>query len=163
MKNLHRASIAAALLACVALTASRPPQAPETKPETSMQLGAFSSSLSVKDIAASRAFYEKLGFKVTAGNQDQKWLVLRSGTTTIGIFQGMFEGNLLTFCPGWNSAAEPLESFDDVRELQARLQDAGIELTTEADPDSTGPASFTLQDPDGNVLLFDQHVPKPGQ
>lgn len=123
-----------------------------------MQLGAFSVSLAVKDIAASQAFYEKLGFKPIGGDASQNWLILRSGETTIGLFQGMFEKNLLTFNPGWTSQCETLEKFDDVREIQRRLKAAGLTLTSEADESSTGPASITLVDPDGNPVLIDQHV-----
>ncbi|TDJ74547.1 MAG: VOC family protein [Planctomycetota bacterium] len=123
-----------------------------------MELGAFSVSLAVKDLAASRAFYEKLGFEEKGGNAAQNWLILRNGTTTIGLFQGMFEENIMTFNPGWNSDAKKLEKFTDVRELQRRLKAAGLELTSEADESTTGPASLTLADPDGNVILLDQHV-----
>lgn len=123
-----------------------------------MKLGTFSSSLAVKDIAASRAFYEKLGFEQVGGDQSQNWLILRHGETTIGLFQGMFERNMLTFNPGWNSQAETLEDFEDVREIQRRLKAAGLELTSEADESTTGPASLTLIDPDGNPILIDQHV-----
>jgi lactoylglutathione lyase len=123
-----------------------------------MQLGAFSVSLAVKDIEASRVFYEKLGFKIVHGDQSQNWLILRNGEVTIGLFQGMFQRNLLTFNPGWNSQAEPLTDFEDVREIQKRLKADGVTLTTEADESTTGPASFTLVDPDGNPILFDQHV-----
>ena len=122
-----------------------------------MELGAFSVSLSVKDIAVSRAFYEALGFAEAGGNQSQNWLILRNGTTTIGLFQGMFEGNLMTFNPGWNAEAKDLEEFTDIRELQRQLLESGIELTTQADESTTGPASLTLVDPDGNAILIDQH------
>ena len=123
-----------------------------------MHLGAFSISLAVKDIAASRAFYEKLGFEQVHGDQTQNWLILRNGETTIGLFQGMFERNMLTFNPGWNGQAEPLEEFDDVRKIQQSLKASGLALTTEADESTTGPASLTLIDPDGNPILIDQHV-----
>ena len=123
-----------------------------------MQLGAFSVSLAVKDIAASLAFYEKLGFRKVGGDLGQCWLILRSGETTLGLFQGMFERNMLTFNPGWGSQCEPLAQFDDVREIQRRLKAAGLKLVTEADPAATGPASLTLEDPDGNPVLIDQHV-----
>lgn len=123
-----------------------------------MNLGAFSVSLSVKDIAASRAFYEKLGFEQVAGEQEQSWLILRNGETTIGLFQGMFEGNLLTFNPGWTSQAEALEEFEDVREIQKSLKANGVALAAEADESTTGPASLMLVDPDGNTILLDQHV-----
>ncbi|MEZ5768877.1 MAG: VOC family protein [Paracoccaceae bacterium] len=123
-----------------------------------MQLGAFSVSLAVRDIAASQAFYSHLGFTEAGGNAAQGWLILRSGTTTIGLFQGMFEGNLLTFNPGWDTAAQPLDDFEDVRAIQARLQAAGLSLTQETDPAGTGPAHIALTDPDGNAILIDQHV-----
>jgi catechol 2,3-dioxygenase-like lactoylglutathione lyase family enzyme len=123
-----------------------------------MKLGAFSISLAVKDIAASRAFYEKLGFSVVGGEQSQNWLILRNDTTTIGLFQGMFEQNCLTFNPGWDSQSNPLENFEDVRAIQQSLQNAGIELKETADPDTTGPAYITMVDPDGNPILIDQHV-----
>mgnify|MGYP000644985119 FL=1 len=123
-----------------------------------MQLGAFSISLSVKDIAASRAFYEKFGFTVLGGNQDENWLILKNGETVIGLFQGMFEGNLLTFNPGWDQNAQPVDSFTDVRELQRQLKAQGVELSPEADETTTGPAYFSAVDPDGNVILVDQHV-----
>jgi lactoylglutathione lyase len=123
-----------------------------------MNLGAFSISLAVKDIAASRAFYEKLGFEQVLGDQTQNWLILRNGETTVGLFQGMFERNMLTFNPGWNSQAEPLTEFEDIREIQRRLKASGLPLTSEADESTTGPASLTLIDPDGNPILIDQHV-----
>ncbi len=123
-----------------------------------MQLGAFSVSLAVKDIAASRAFYEKLGFTQVGGEQEQNWLILRNGETTIGLFQGMFEKNCLTFNPGWTSHSEALEQYDDVRVLQAKLQEAGVTLIETADPESKGPAHITMVDPDGNPILIDQHV-----
>lgn len=123
-----------------------------------MELGAFSVSLAVKDIAASRAFYEKLGFTLFAGNQAQNWIIMRNADHVIGLFQGMFEGNLLTFNPGWNQAAQPLGAFTDIRALQRQLKGDGISMITEADEASTGPASFMIADPDGNVILLDQHV-----
>jgi lactoylglutathione lyase len=150
----------AALLVSLAIAAQQTPKAPDVK-NSKLELGAFSVSLAVKDIAASRAFYEKLGFSVVMGKQEQKWLILRSGTTTIGLFQGVLEGNGLTFNPGWDAANQPLESFEDVRALQHRFEAAGLTLTSRADESSTGPASFSLLDPDGNPVLFDQHVPKP--
>ena len=122
-----------------------------------MQLGAFSLSLAVKDIAASAAFYEKLGFSKSGGDASQNWLILRSGQTVIGLFQGMFEKNSLTFNPGWNQDAEQLGSFTDVRYLQRRLKDQGIAFVAEAG-DGTGPASFIVMDPDGNPVIVDQHV-----
>lgn len=123
-----------------------------------MELGAFSISLAVKDIAASRAFYEKLGFTVFGGDQSKHWLILKNGACVIGLFQGMFEKNMLTFNPGWDGDATPLPSFTDVRELQRRLQAAGVVLTAEADAGSTGPAHLMTVDPDGNPILIDQHV-----
>jgi catechol 2,3-dioxygenase-like lactoylglutathione lyase family enzyme len=123
-----------------------------------MELGAFSVSLAVKDIDASKAFYEKLGFTVFAGDRSQNWLILKNGDGTIGLFQGMFEKNILTFNPGWNSDAQPLGEFTDVRELQLRLEEAGVEILTKAGEGSTGPASFVIADPDGNPTLVDQHV-----
>lgn len=123
-----------------------------------MNLGAFSVSLSVKDIATSREFYEKLGFRPVGGDPDQNWQILRNGEVTIGLFQGMFEGNALTFNPGWDSRARPVDEFTDIRELQRRLKAQGLKMTVEADESSSGPASFMMLDPDGNALLFDQHV-----
>jgi lactoylglutathione lyase len=123
-----------------------------------MNLGAFSTSLAVKDIAASHAFYKKLGFERVLGDQTQNWLILRNGETTIGLFQGMFQRNGLTFNPGWNSQAQPLKEFADIREIQRSLKDSGLVLTSEADESTTGPASLTLIDPDGNPILIDQHV-----
>ena len=123
-----------------------------------MELGAFSISLAVKDIEASRAFYEKFGFKVFAGDASKHWLILKSGPHVIGLFQGMFEKNILTFNPGWDSNASKLNAFTDVRDLQRELKAQGVRLTTEADETSTGPASFTTNDPDGNPILVDQHV-----
>lgn len=134
---------------------------------TPMQLGAFSVSLAVQDLEASRAFYAKLGFEAVGGAAEQNWLVLRNGTTTIGLFQGMFERNILTFNPGWGPRAlegehsRALEDFEDVRALQARLEEQGVEFSTKADPSTSGPASFVLVDPDGNPILVDQHVPSP--
>ena len=123
-----------------------------------MELGAFSVSLAVKDLAASRDFYEKFGFEIVGGDASQNWLILRNGDHTIGLFQGMFEQNILTFNPGWDKHAQPLDSFTDVRELQRRLKASGVVLHTEADESSVGPASFVAVDPDGNPILVDQHV-----
>ncbi len=123
-----------------------------------MDLGAFSISLTVKDIEASRAFYEKFGFKAFGGDSSQNWLILKNGDHVIGLFQGMFEKNIMTFNPGWDGNAQKLDSFTDVRELQRQLKAQGVELTTEADESTTGPASFTAVDPDGNPILVDQHV-----
>lgn len=126
-----------------------------------MQLGAFSVSLAVKDLATSRAFYEALGFSVTGGDAAQNWLVLRNNGIVVGLFQGMFEGNLLTFNPGWDQHKQELASFQDVREVQAELDAKGIALTVRAAPDGAGPAYLQLADPDGNVILIDQHVARP--
>lgn len=122
-----------------------------------MQLGAFSISLAVKDLAASRAFYEKLGFTSLGGDPSQNWLILKNGDHVIGLFQGMFERNLLTFNPGWDQQAQETGSFTDVRELQRRLREAGVELASEVDESGSGPGSFMIVDPDGNPVLFDQH------
>jgi lactoylglutathione lyase len=121
-------------------------------------LGAFSISLAVKDLPASRDFYRKLGFEPVMGKLEQNWLILRNGTITIGLFQGMFERNMLTFNPGWDSQCAALEQFTDVRALQKQLKAEGIAITTEADESTTGPASFVVIDPDGNPILVDQHV-----
>lgn len=122
-----------------------------------MQLGAFSISLAVKDIAASRAFYEKFGFTVFGGDA-KTWVILKNGDHVIGLFQGMIEKNTLTFNPGWDSNAAPVDGFTDIRELQRRLKEQGVELVAEADESTTGPAYFMAIDPDGNPVLFDQHV-----
>jgi catechol 2,3-dioxygenase-like lactoylglutathione lyase family enzyme len=148
----------------------RPPQEPATpsdppkeRPVTNPnpELGAFSVSLAVKDLAKSRGFYEALGFAVVGGVPEQNWLILRNGTTTIGLFKGMLPGNSMTFNPGWDAQAKALPKFTDVRELQRRFEARGVELKSRADEASDGPAHFTLVDPDGNMLLFDQHVPRP--
>jgi len=123
-----------------------------------MQLGTFSISLNVKDIKASKLFYETLGFSVFGGDLEQNWLIMKNETSTIGLFQGMFEKNILTFNPGWDDNANTLESFTDVRELQKELKNKGVKITTEADQNTSGPASFILMDPDGNPILIDQHV-----
>ena len=123
-----------------------------------MNLGAFSISLAVKDLEASRKFYEKFGFKVFAGNAAQNWLILKNGDHAIGLFKGMFEKNILTFNPGWDSNAQKVDVFTDVRDLQRQLKAKGVALQTEADETSMGPASFMVVDPDGNPILVDQHV-----
>ena len=123
-----------------------------------MELGNFSISLAVKDIDASRAFYEKFGFTVFGGNAAQKWLILKNGDHVIGLFQGMFDRNMLTFNPGWDSNANTLDAFTDVRELQRALKAQGVPLLSEADESGSGPASFMAVDPDGNPVLVDQHV-----
>jgi catechol 2,3-dioxygenase-like lactoylglutathione lyase family enzyme len=127
-----------------------------------MELGAFSVSLAVKDIEASRAFYEKFGFTVFAGDASQNWLILKNGDHAIGLFQGMLEKNTLTFNPGWDSNASKLDVFVDVRELQRQLKAQGVQLVSEADETTTGPASFVAVDPDGNPILVDQHVQDQG-
>ncbi len=122
-----------------------------------MNLGAFSISLTVKDIQASKKFYEKLGFTIFGGNADQNWLIMKNGDHLVGLFQGMFEKNMLTFNPGWDQNADNLESFTDVRVLQRELKAQGIEFQTEADEATSGPSSFVILDPDGNPILVDQH------
>jgi len=123
-----------------------------------MELGAFSISLAVKDIKASKTFYERLGLEVFQGDISQNWLIMKNGECVIGLFQGMFEKNILTFNPGWDNDAQNLDSFTDVRELQRQLKAQGVEFTSEADESTTGPASFMVLDPDGNPILVDQHV-----
>ena len=123
-----------------------------------MQLGTFSISLTVKDLQASKDFYEKFGFAVFAGDESQNWLILKNGEHAIGPFQGMFEQNIMTFNPGWDSNCNTLEDFKDVREIQKELKARGISFQTEADETTSGPASCTLLDPDGNPILLDQHV-----
>jgi catechol 2,3-dioxygenase-like lactoylglutathione lyase family enzyme len=123
-----------------------------------MELGNFSISLAVKDIQASKAFYEKLGFEAFMGDISQNWLIMRNGEHVIGLFQGMFESNILTFNPGWDSSAQKLDTFTDVREIQKQLRAQDVQLLSEADEGTTGPASFMVMDPDGNTILVDQHV-----
>jgi predicted enzyme related to lactoylglutathione lyase len=123
-----------------------------------MELGNFSVSLAVKDIEASKLFYQKLGFSVFMGDQSQNWLIMKNGDHAIGLFQGMFDKNILTFNPGWNSEAQPLKEFTDVRELQRQLKASGVNMLTEVDETSNGPAGFMIQDPDGNTILVDQHL-----
>lgn len=123
-----------------------------------MQLGAFSISLTVKDIEASAAFYEKLGFSKHGGDITQNWLILKNGEAVVGLFQGMFEKNALTFNPGWNQDAQALDSYTDVRDLQRQLKAQGTQFVSEADEETTGPASFIVLDPDGNPIIVDQHI-----
>ncbi len=154
------------LLACGLVAATQTtsrPQSEQAKKEDSLQLGNFSVSLAVKDIKVSKAFYETLDFKQVAGKLEQNWVVLQNGTTKIGLFQGMFEKNSLTFNPGWDAERNTPKDFQDVRELQRILKQRGIKLETEADESSDGPAYITLVDPDGNPILLDQHVPKPSR
>ena len=122
-----------------------------------MELGAFSTSLAVKDLAASKAFYEKLGFEVVGGNAEQNWLILKNDKIVIGLFQGMFEKNIMTFNPGWDQLGGELDSYTDVREIQRELKKRGLTLDSEADESTTGPAGIMLTDPDGNPILIDQH------
>ena len=147
-------------LAAMTLTTTLPHET-RIEEDEHVQLGNFSVSLTVKDIQASKAFYEKLDFDEVGGNIEQNWIILQNATTTIGLFQGMFERNLMTFNPGWTHEQETLADFQDVRELQRILKSRGLELATEADEGTDGPASFVLVDPDGNPILVDQHVPKP--
>ncbi len=122
-----------------------------------MKLGAFSVSLSVKDLQVSKEFYEKLGFTVFSGSMDQNYLIMKNGNSLIGLFQDMFEGNILTFNPGWDENAQNMEEWDDVRAIQKKLKDSGIEFQAEADETTEGPANFVILDPDGNGILVDQH------
>jgi len=147
--KMNRRSFTAALAAGASASAA---------PGNAMQLGAFSVSLAVKNIEASRAFYEKFGFKAFMGDASKHWLIMRNGDHVIGLFQGMFEKNIMTFNPGWDSNAKKLPSFTDVRELQRQLKAQGVALQKEADESTTGPASFVAVDPDGNTILVDQHV-----
>ena len=147
-----------ATIAIVGLTTAQTALSQENK---TLELGNFSVSLTVKDIKASKAFYENLGFKEVAGKLEQKWIVLQNGNARIGLFQGMFEKNIMTFNPGWTADKQTLHDFQDVRELQRILKQRGIKFSTEADESTKGPASFMIADPDGNTLLFDQHVPSP--
>lgn len=166
--------VALSLLAVLALGACEPdgdgppgagaPAAPPASaPERTgpMDLGNFCVCLAVKDLAASRAFYEKLGFTQISGDAKQRWLVLRNGVARIGLFQGHLEKNTLTFNPGWSPDAEPLERFTDVRDVQKALDARGVKLDTRTDPAGTGPAYLILKDPDGNPIFIDQHVPRP--
>lgn len=123
-----------------------------------MKLGAFSVSLRVRNLAASRAFYEKLGFEAFGGNADQNWLILKNGDAVVGLFEGMLEENMLTFNPGWNQEARPEPGTGNVRDLQRHLRREGVALLTETDENGTGPGHFMLRDPDGNLILVDQHV-----
>jgi len=132
-----------------------------TSGDKSMRLGNFSVSLTVKDIARSREFYEKLGFHVILGDQKKNWLILQNETSTIGLFQGMFNKNAMTFNPGWDRSAKTLPDFDDVRDIQRKLKERGLTLASAADDSSTDPASLMVLDPDGNPILIDQHVPRP--
>ncbi len=129
----------------------------ETEKPNSMKLGAFSISLNVKDLKTSKEFYEKLGFIVFSGSMEQNYLIMKNGNALIGLFQGMFEGNILTFNPGWDENGSNVDDFDDIREIQKQLKQSGLTLTSEADEKTEGPANLILTDPDGNVILLDQH------
>lgn len=153
----------AAVLGGVASSSPLEQPAQPTSEGTSMRLGNFSISLAVKDIRASREFYEKLGFRAVFGEEAKNWLILQNETSTIGLFQGMFERNTLTFNPGWDRSGNTLPDYDDVRDIQKALEAKGITLLVAADQASSGPASLMVMDPDGNPILLDQHVPKPAK
>jgi catechol 2,3-dioxygenase-like lactoylglutathione lyase family enzyme len=162
------ATVAALLLAACATAPAPRPSRPEATSlpgagPSSPRLGNFSISLAVKDLAASRAFYEKLGFRLIGGDQAQRWLILQNDASTIGLFQGAIPQNTLTYNPGWSRSAEPLPDFDDVRDVQRILEGRGIKPTVRADEASAGPAFLMLTDPDGNQILIDQHVARPGK
>lgn len=123
-----------------------------------MKLGVFSMSLSVKDLSVSKTFYENLGFTVFGGSMEHRYLIMKNGNALVGLFQGMFTGNILTFNPGWDENATLVENFDDIREIQKQLKNKNLKLDTEADETTTGPANLMLADPDGNMILIDQHV-----
>lgn len=129
----------------------------ESSKHTTMKLGAFSVSLSVKDLGKSKLFYENLGFVAFAGSMDMNYLIMKNDNSLIGLFQGMFEGNIMTFNPGWDESAQEIENFDDVRDIQRQLKSKGIKVESEADETTSGPANFMVKDPDGNVILIDQH------
>ena len=154
-------SLAMYTLAGCASSMAPEPNAGHVTGSTAMRLGNFSVSLAVKDIQASRAFYEKLGFRGVAGNIAENWLILQNETSTIGLFQGMLEKNTLTYNPGWDRSCSTLADYDDVRDIQRALRDRGVALTVSADESTTGPAHLMLVDPDGNPILIDQHVPRP--
>lgn len=160
MKRILIAILIVGMLGSYASTGSQERPTQPNSEGTPMRLGNFSVSLTVKDIAASRAFYETLGFRVILGEQAKNWLILQNETSTIGLFQGMLEKNVLSFNPGWDRAGNTLPDFDDVREIQKALKAKGITLIAAADEDSTGPASLMVADPDGNPILLDQHVPR---
>lgn len=164
MKALNFTRALAGALASITIVTAAGTAAAQSTPASEkkpMDLGNFSVSLNVKDIKASKAFYEKLDFKVVAGKLEQNWIVLQSGSARIGLFQGMFDKNIMTFNPGWTKDKETLKDFQDVRELQRTLKARGLTIAPEADEKTEGPAYFKLTDPDGNTLLFDQHVPSP--
>jgi catechol 2,3-dioxygenase-like lactoylglutathione lyase family enzyme len=148
-------------LAVMAGVGASTAQSARTGGDKNLELGNFSVSLAVKDIKASMAFYQKLDFKQVGGKLEQNWVVLQNGNARIGLFQGMFDKNILTFNPGWTKDKETMKDFDDVRELQRTFKSRGLTMAPEADANTQGPAFFELTDPDGNTLLFDQHVPSP--
>jgi len=158
-----RATTLAGVLAVVTIvgTITTPSAQTKFRERKAMELGNFSVSLSVKDIKASKAFYEKLDFKEVGGKLEENWIVLQNGTARIGLFQGMLDKNIMTFNPGWTKDKEALKDFQDVRELQRILKARGLTMAPEADETTEGPAYFMVSDPDGNTLLFDQHVPSP--
>ena len=158
MKTLSMLVVVLALASCKRVDGAEASKPPDPTRSQKMNLGAFSISLAVKDLATSRGFYEKLGFEVILGEAAQNWLILQNGDNTVGLFQGMFEKNIMTFNPGWTSKQELVEGFTDVREIQRSLKEAGLELESEADESTSGPASLMLIDPDGNTILIDQHV-----
>jgi catechol 2,3-dioxygenase-like lactoylglutathione lyase family enzyme len=159
MKTLNLAVVCT--LALAGFVGSAHAQSTPAREKKTMELGNFSVSLAVKDIKASKAFYEKLDFVPVAGKLEQNWIVLQNGSARIGLFQGMFDKNIMTFNPGWSKDKETLPSFQDVRELQRTLKARGITMAIEADEKTEGPAYFQLTDPDGNTILVDQHVPSP--
>ena len=164
MKALTFTRTLAGALASIAIVATAAAQSTSATPASekkNMDLGNFSVSLNVKDIKASMAFYEKLDFKVVAGKLEQKWIVLQSGNARIGLFQGMFDKNIMTFNPGWTKDKETMKDFQDAREIQRTLKARGLTIAPETDEKTEGPAYFKVTDPDGNTLLFDQHVPGP--
>lgn len=150
MKKITLIALALAAAFCLGFVST-------IKKEENMKVGAFSMSLSVKDLKASKEFYENLGFTVFGGGMDQHYLIMKNGNALIGLFQGMFQGNIITFNPGWDENAKDVKEFTDVREIQRHLKSKGIRLSSEADESTKGPASMMLSDPDGNVILFDQH------
>jgi predicted lactoylglutathione lyase len=150
MKKITVCTVAIAAAFCLGFVTNHPKQ-------NTMKTGAFSMSLAVKDLQASKTFYENLGFTVFGGSMDKRYLIMKNGNALIGLFQGMFEGNIITFNPGWDENAKEVKDFTDVREIQRQLKSKGIPLTSEVGVDTKGPASIMLADPDGNVILFDQH------
>ena len=161
MKALTRTLLLAVTIASIAIVGTTATPPIPVKEKKAMELGNFSVSLTVKDIKASKAFYEKLDFKEVAGKLEKNWVVLQNGAVTIGLFQGMFDKNLMTFNPGWTKDKETLRDFQDVRGLQRTLKARGLTMAPEADEKTEGPAYFKVVDPDGNTILFDQHVPSP--